>query len=231
MLYKFAIQIFIQMKLTSLLFSLLVTTTFLNAQEAIVIGGLNFSNQSAKDNDNNYAKEDEYRTRLSMHFGILMDLALTDNFSIESGLLYNPKGYKIMVKDDGYKATLKSKLQYLEVPILAKYKFDLNDDVSLYGVVGPALAYAIAGGFSFVEKEDGEKFKDNGKLKFGTTSASDYKRLDLGLMIGAGINLKKIRAGIFYDQGLLNVAPHSINGYKIKNRMFGVSVGYILKSN
>lgn len=221
------------MKLTSvLIFSIILSiTNQVFAHEWTFLGGLNFSNQSAKDNYVNHAKIDEHKTRVSMHLGILLDIPITDNFSVESGLMYNPKGYKLVATDRNFTAILKSKPQYLELPVLAKYKHALNDNMSLYGMVGPVIGFAIAGGFTYIEKENGEKFKDHGKLKFGTTSASNYKRLDFGLMIGTGVTFSNIRAGFFYQPGLVNVAPHSLDGYKSRTRVFGLSVGYILKSN
>lgn len=233
MLYKFAIQILHIMKLISslFLFVVLAVSNQLLAQEWTLLGGLNFSNQSAKDNYVNHAKEDEHKTRIAMHLGILLDIPLTDNFSVESGLMYKPKGYKLVANDGALAVTLKSKPQYLELPILAKYKYSLNDNMSLYGMIGPTLGFAIAGGFTYIEKANGEKAKDHGKLKFGTTRKSDYKRLDFSLMIGAGLTFSKIRTGFFYQPGLINVAPHSFNGYKSKTRVFGLSIGYILKSN
>jgi len=219
-------------KLKVFLFSLFLTTiTVANAQEIYLLGGLNFSNQSAKDNFVNHAREDEYKTRVSMHLGILFDIPITNNFSVESGLMYNPKGYKLVATNGILTATLKSKPQYLELPILAKYQHSLNDNMGLYGMVGPVIGFAISGGFTYTEKANGEKAKDHGKLKFGTTRESDYKRLDFGLMISTGVTFSKIRAGFFYQPGLINVAPHSLNGYKSRTRVFGLSVGYTLKSN
>lgn len=201
------------------------------AQEWTLLGGINFSNQSAKDNSVNHAKIDEHKTRVSMHLGILFDIPVADNFSVETGLMYNPKGYKLVANDGALTMIVKAKPQYLELPILAKYKHSLNDNISLYGMIGPTIGFAIAGGFTYIEKAHGQKAKDHGKLKFGTTSASDYKCLDFGLMIGTGVSFSKFRAGVFYQPGLINVAPHSLNGYKSRTRVFGLSVGYILKSN
>lgn len=55
---------------------------------------------------------------------------------------------------------------------------------------------------------------------------SDFKRLDFGLIMGAGVEIKAIQIGLSYDLGLANITPDTDNGNKVHNRILALSVAY-----
>jgi hypothetical protein len=66
-------------------------------------------------------------------------------------------------------------------------------------------------------------------IKWGSESQNDLRRLDFGLTIGAGIQIKSLEIGISYDLGLSNMAPDDYNySTIIKSRVLAVSIGYLL---
>lgn len=63
-------------------------------------------------------------------------------------------------------------------------------------------------------------------IKWGSDYESDFKRLDFGLTMGAGVEINSIQIGLTYGLGLANISPSTDNGSKINNRVLGLSVGY-----
>ncbi|CCZ07238.1 porin family protein [Culturomica massiliensis] len=164
----------------------------------------------------------DQKTKVGFHIGAFLDWGLTENFYIQPGLYYANKGVKFENKeDDSYKT--KVNLSYLELPILASYRFSLSDNIKWHVNAGPYLAYGIGGKFKY-EGEEGDEKED----AFGTgEDEAGLKRFDFGLSFGTGVSFNAIYVGVKYDLGLTNIADKdSWDDTKIKNRNFAVSVGY-----
>ncbi|NJO87940.1 MAG: PorT family protein [Chloroflexia bacterium] len=85
------------------------------------------------------------------NIGFVLDIDINAPVSIETGMLLNTKGYRAKV--DKYKESVY--LVYVDVPINAKYTFDL-DGPKFYLTAGPYLAFGVLGkGTSF--EEDGDE--------------------------------------------------------------------------
>lgn len=122
-------------------------------------------------------------------------------------------GLEFIQKNSKYEGA-KTRLNYLQVPILAIYTHDLSDDRKVFGGLGPYFAYGLGGKV----KGDGfsEKAFDN---EFG------FKRFDAGLTFTAGYKFhKKWHVRLAYNLGLTNIEQESFD--KTKNRSFSVSIGY-----
>lgn len=205
--------------------------THVNAQEISLVGGMNFSNMVDKNNNYNFAKEDNYKSRVGGHIGALIGFNLSDNISLQTGLLISTKGVKEVYEDKWEKEIYKINLTYLEVPLLVSYNYEINDDFKIYGGLGPVLGVAIGGKYiyKYIDKEDGESDKDVEKISFGNNEIRDgFKRLDVGLMVQAGAQYDKYRLGLFFNHGLLNQSNFTENGRKIKNKVFGISAAYVI---
>jgi hypothetical protein len=227
----------IKLKLT---LALLLTCFFQssNAQEISLVGGMSITNMSTKDNDGNYAKEGNFKSRIGGHFGALLGFNLSESIALQTGLLFSTKGYRQVEKetideDNKYKVVGILKLSYLEVPLLVSYNYSVKDNIKIYAGLGPVLGIAVGG--KYVEKGtwtiDGEKEseKESEKISFGNNENRDgIKRLDLGLIIQAGVQYEKYKFGLFYNQGLMNVSPYNDNGFSVKNKAFGLSVAYVI---
>lgn len=110
---------------------------------------------------------------------------------LESGLLYTEKGGK--GKYNGSKFTYD--LNYLEVPILIKYRYDIDGDLSVQPFGGGYVAYGVGG-----------KVKNFGDRGTNSSFSEDYfKRFDGGLKIGCGVEYQMIYAEVAYDFGLYNI--------------------------
>lgn len=208
-----------------------IIATFLisnvEAQELSIVGGLNFSNMSDKDNDYNYAKEDNYKSRIGGHAGLLFGFDLSDKLMLQTGLLLNTKGFKQKEIDGQYKETFKFNTTYLDIPVLVSYQQEFGSNLKFIGGLGPVLGIAIGGKGVYVEQYKDEKVKESINIPFGKKE-DEMKRIDFGLMLQAGLQVEKVRFGIFYNQGLVNLANYNEDAFRTKNRVIGISAAYVL---
>lgn len=111
---------------------------------------------------------------------------------LESGLLYTEKGGKGNV--EGKKFTFD--LNYLQMPIIVKYSYELDDDLTVQPFFGGYLAYGIGG-----------KVKNFADRQARSSFSSDYfKRFDGGLRFGCGLQYQVLYAELSYDLGLANIS-------------------------
>lgn len=111
---------------------------------------------------------------------------------LETGLFYTEKGGK------GYydKKKFTFDLNYLEVPIVVKYKYEIDDDLSIQPFAGGYLALGVGG-----------KMKNYGERTASSSFSDDYfKRFDGGLRLGCGVEYQMLYADLAYDFGLSNIS-------------------------
>ncbi|HZK08561.1 MAG TPA: porin family protein [Bacteroidales bacterium] len=215
-------------KVITLLVMLFVVSlaTEVVAQTIRARAGFNLSKMLMKDDDKTLSSEDEYKMLPGFHLGATAEIPFSDMFSFETGLLLSTKGYKY--KDEGslYETEGKVTLYYLEIPITGKATFDVGG-VKVYGVFGPYLGFGLTGKYKNEFTIAGITEKSDGDIEWGTDAEKDdYKRLDFGLTVGAGVEIDAFQIGINYGLGLANLSPNSDNGYRQKNRVLGITIGY-----
>lgn len=128
---------------------------------------------------------------------------------LESGLLYTEKGGKGTYQ--GAKFTYS--LNYFEMPIVVKYKYELEPDVTLQPFAGGYLAMGIGG-----------KIKDyKEKASMSSFSADFFKRFDGGLRLGVGLEYQMLYAEMAYDLGLANICHSDFD--TSHNSCFSINVG------
>lgn len=170
--------------------------------------GINFANLSFKEDGYSYSTD----SRTTFHVGVIADIPLMQSLYVQTGLFLQNKGAK--EEGDGYKTTLKP--MYLQIPVLASYRYDFSDALQLQVNVGPYFAYGIGG--KWKEEEDGESYEvdffDDG-----------IKRFDCGLQVGGGLTFAQhYYLGVAYEFGFTNIADES--EMKIKNNNLMISLGY-----
>ena len=195
-----------------LLFAGISTTSFAQIRFGAKTG-LNFSNMSAKSDLGN--ADEIYKTKIGFHIGVTAEVPLSANLYFEPALLFSTKGFKI----DETLAKGSTNLNYLELPLNLLYKFDVGS-LKLFALAGPYVGFAMSG----KTKADGI---DDITLKIGTNKEEDsIKPLDFGANFGAGVEISNITVGLQYGLGLANIATNTDGGLSVKNKVFGVSVGY-----
>lgn len=162
--------------------------------------GLNMANLAGENADGDM--------KMGFHIGVLKDFQISDNFSVQPGILFSSKGSKTKIDLGPLGSTdLKLNLNYIEIPINAVYRFNGEDGgFMLHG--GPYLGYLMS-------------------AKLNETSGTDgMKKMDFGINVGAGYQLPM---GLFvraqYGLGLASIYEE---GGSVTNRVIGISVGYNL---
>lgn len=142
------------------------------------------------------------------HLGLVYGNKLGNGlpFFLESGLMYTEKGTEIKETEDY--GVRKTTLRYLEIPIVLKYKIDMNaDDFTVQPFFGGYLAVGVGG-----------EVKDyTGRTKYSPFGDDRYKRFDAGLKVGCGIAFQNFYFSMGYDIGLFNIAGKDYADYHYDN--------------
>lgn len=163
--------------------------------------GMNFSNMT---------KAEGTKALPGFNLGVGMDYGFSENWSLQSGLIISSKGYKI-------KDYSKARPIYLDIPILAAYKFNISDNTKFVINAGPYLAFGLGGKYKYDEGEDVKIFKDYDKKK-------GWKRFDLGIQYGIGLELNdRYLINLTGQNGFISPAD---GGENPKNMTFSIGVGY-----
>lgn len=136
------------------------------------------------------------KTGLNLGFVIGTQLSRTAPLFVESGLYYTQKGGKSdnIVTSNG-RTKFSYDLNYLELPLLLKYKHYTYSGLSIEPYAGGYLACGVGG-----------NIKDYGDRKaFSSYSDGCFKRFDGGLKLGLGVGYGIGYADLSYDVGLANV--------------------------
>ena len=154
---------------------------------------------------------------------VLTELGLNDDFAIQPELQFIQKGGKTTL--DFFGSELKSTLtvNYLEVPVNAKYKFVNNEKVKVFALAGPSFGFALSG-----ESEDCDG------ADCVTTDidfdADGFKRFEVGFTIGAGAQFGNFFFDLRFVPGLTNLQDDEDDGIKTTNRGLQAGVGYLFGS-
>jgi hypothetical protein len=213
-------RIIIKTGLAAIIF--LIATT-VNAQDKPLTFGVkagmnisNFSGDAVDDSD----------VRIGFNAGVTLDIALTPDVYMLTGLELMMKGAKTkglvnITNGDGTvtNASEKCNLTYLQLPFHIGYKIGTLGDMRFIVHTGPYIGYGIAGSYKLDSKISGVESIDTDIF-----SDTFFKRFDMGLGFGVGAEFGKISVGINCDFGLINISK--IEGEKIRNMSVAASVGY-----
>lgn len=169
--------------------------------------GMNFSSMT---------KFDDTKALPGFNLGVGMDYGFSENWSLQSGLMISSKGYK----DKDY---AKVRPIYLDIPILAAYKFNISDNTKFVINAGPYLAFGLGGKCKFDEGGDYKLFKgEDGE-------DAEYSRFDLGIQYGIGLEIgDHYLVNLTGQNGFISPFdyPDGYDGDKPKNMTFSIGVGY-----
>ncbi len=132
--------------------------------------------------------------RTGYHIGAVAQFSLMETFAIQPELLYSAQGIKDI------------DLDYINIPVLAKLKFAGIASVE----AGPQFGFVVNDGIE-------EAFE-------GISEDAKAQSFDLGLAVGAGVELGGFFGQVRYNLGLTEV----VDGGDGKNSTFQISVGYYI---
>lgn len=170
-------------------------------------GGLNFALITGDDTDN-------FDGKFGFHIGGVVEFPISEKFSIQPELLYSSQGDK----ESSEGMDIKYNLDYLNLPVMAKYYF--SEGFSLE--VGPQIGFLLSG-----EVKGGGVSIDIKDL---------LKDIDFGLGFGLGYKLENgLNFSSRFNVGISNIVDNSgsLLGEQIDfedstnyNNVFQLSVGY-----
>jgi len=205
---------------------LLLVSTNSFAQNIGFKAGLNLSNMFLDDGEETYT--------FDMNPGFLLgptaEFSLAKHLSFETGLFLSAKGFKESESDSyngtSYEYNRKMVLYYIDVPLTLKPTIDLGM-AKLFGNIGPYVGAGLSGKMKseWIQGDDVEKEEED--IEFGSDEDDDLlKRLDYGILIGAGVELNSIHMGLSYGHGLANISAYTEEGNRIHHRVIRITGGY-----
>jgi|WetSurSiteA1Bulk_404760.scaffolds.fasta_scaffold01705_4 hypothetical protein len=153
----------------------------------------------------------EAETMTGIQIGIITEITLKGNLTLQSGLMFSAKGsiYKI----DTSEVTISP--IYIQIPVNAKYSIG-SEIVKISLFAGPYFACGVGG-----NKDTGGELQ---KINFGSGENDDLQLFDIGFNFGAGINIKGFLISAQYELGLANLLPVITGDPEMKNRLIGISI-------
>ena len=166
--------------------------------------------------------------RTSFHIGALAEFVISEKFSFQSELLYSGLGatYEESESFEGMNFSYeeKIKLDYLSVPLMAKYY--VTDNFSLEG--GPIVSFLLSANGEYEGSFDGQTESEEEDI------SDFFKTLDFGLGFGAAYRLSNgLGFSARYTLGLSDISeePDGTGDFfeedvSINNNVIQVSVLY-----
>jgi len=227
------------MKKLSILMILFFATFFASAQTRIGIrGGLQLADMRNKPDDRS-GLTDETKMLFGYQAGVVLDYSFNQTLFFQPGLIVNSKGSKIEETFSGggsiTKTTIKANPLYVEMPLLLGVRFGL-ENLKIYGAAGPYVAYGVAGkNTAKVENINGSTttvlLDASESIKWGneTTLSNpvNLRRLDMGLTLSAGVELRNMQIGAYYSPGFINISPEN-SGRELFNTTIGINATLLL---
>lgn len=195
-------------------------TTKSYAQIFGVKAGLNLSKMMIKGGNEIYS--DNNGMKSGFHIGGTVEFPISEVFSLESGLQLSTKGFKSNGSILSVEYNEKWNLYYLDIPLTGKAFFDVTDDIKMFGIFGPYLGIGLSGKTEVTVLSKTE----NRDVKWGSGEDKDFKRLDSGLIFGAGVEFNSIQVELAYNLGLANIVAYRTGNSEAKNRVLEISIAY-----
>lgn len=189
-------------KITVIVSLIMLCTSTLSASGVFNTGmklGLNYSKFIGKD-----IPGKGVNSISGFSLGGFLNYKINDRFSLQPEALITTKGSNINTVGD---INLHNIFVYFELPVLVKIAFHPIAGIKPILFCGPAI------GFKCLAIND-------------TGMPDDIGKIDLGLILDAGIEFPKISVDIRYNRGLLNF-DKSADDISLKNSTISFIVGYL----
>ena len=146
--------------------------------------------------------------------GLAVEFPLSEPLYLNSGFLFIKKGTKRLISDVDEKIPVR----YLEIPVNIVYKFDFIT----WQLFGNAGLYTGIGLSAKSKRGD-----DVEKIEFGT-DLGQFRRMDYGINLGAGIEIdNNVQFIVNYGYGFRDISRRYDE--RIKNRVLSFTVVYPLE--
>jgi hypothetical protein len=93
--------------------------------------------------------DDSIEWKTGMTAGAFLNHALSENFSLQPEFIYTQKGFGSALLEDLLDIGLTFSIDYVEIPVLAKYTFSAGKNFRPALYAGPSFAYCLGSELSF----------------------------------------------------------------------------------
>jgi len=176
--------------------------------------GVNFATLSSDNVDY------DMNSRSGLAFGAVYGFQLANSMPLwlELGLYYSEKGGKTSwayadptQQSRLVEQTVKTRMTYLEAPVVMKYSFDVMDDFCIQPFLGGYFALGVGG-----------KTKEYGARE-SYSSFKNMNRFDGGIRIGCGMEYQMAYLELGFDFGIANISKDDFTS--VRNRTFFMTAG------
>lgn len=167
---------------------------------------------STVNSDSKYLDGNDPLTGLNLGFVVGTQVVRGTPLFFESGLYYTEKGGKSTY--NGSKFTYN--LNYLEIPLLVKYKFYADNDLSFEPFMGGYLACGVGGKIKNYQSRAAYG-------SFDSDYSDNFNRFDGGLRLGCGMSFQMMYLEASYDIGLSNIGKDDFD--ETHNGCFNLTFG------
>ena len=179
--------------------------------------GLRLGLSFATVNNSEIKEYDAPSSRTGLNLGAVIGYQLSPSAPVylESGLFYTEKGGR---NNNIPSQKIDYNLNYLEVPILVKYCFDIDGEFSIQPYLGGYLSYGVSGKIKHHNNNDLDS-------RYIEKAFSDkyFQRFDGGLRFGCGAEYEMLYAELSYELGLANIGRDEFE--KTHNSCFYLNIG------
>ena len=158
------------------------------------------------------------KSKTGLMAGVFFTREFSDGFGLQIEGLISQKGGKLSFDDefDEFDGEYDITLNYLEIPVLARYALPFGTGDSTFHVyAGPSFGILI---------NDKQKFDD---VELEDDEEQELKGADIGLAFGGGVSFDMWVIDLRYTHGLTNINDDvDADDLPVKNRAFTISVGW-----
>ena len=154
-------------------------------------GGVNFSNIYNEDVDDN-------NMLTSFNAGVYATFPLSDFIAIQPEVLYSVKGAQLTYDNAFATGEAKFKLNYIEVPVLAKFNVTKNLNIH----AGPYFAYLVDAQVKNETEGGSFDFEEN-------FNNDDFNKFDAGISAGLGLEFDSLGFGARYNFGMTKIGKET----------------------
>ncbi|MFP4090168.1 MAG: outer membrane beta-barrel protein [Cyclobacteriaceae bacterium] len=218
-----------------ILITFIVSVYFLHGTSAQdlklgVRGGLQMSNQRIEAEIFDILNYDfDTQALIGWQLGVEAEIPLNQDLSVQAALLLTRQGFYFEDRNALLDIEIRSKPLYLTLPLPLVYRTQAAG-IQVFAGLGPYLSLGVGGSTDSEGDLAGLDFAEDGAIKWGNDRANDnYRALDWGSVLTAGVKRENLQFALSYYIGLANIYPEPDKDHIIRNRMLSLSTTYFLK--
>lgn len=151
--------------------------------------------------------------KFGLDIAVVAEIPVSEAVSVQPELHFLQKGYTLDFGGDDFKRTL----NYIEIPVLAKYNFGSAESVGGFVVVGPSVGFGV-----------GVRAKLGDETESGSFDEANLNAVDFGAAFGGGVNIPVSNGNVVIDvRYLLGLTDIFDGESEVMNRGVNFGVGYV----